>query len=315
MSRPRRDDQLWPRPPRGVARRSADARGFTLLEILIAMAILAFALAVISSSASSSAVYGRRVYSSSTASMLLRGVLLDIEEEYRKDGFPSNDITGRECKLPKAYARQFRCEFDLVGLNLDDAAIADLTSGAQDMLGAAQEQLQNSGAMDKLSAPRDDSAEGRKALDDLGTAAQNAASAGLDLTSMARSGDMMQLIQTILMSGEQGLNLLSLCDINLSVLQMSMGLMIAELLPRILKRATDRTRKVRVRLSWRDIEGEDASLQVETFTTAVSEEEARAIQKMKDEEELRDALTGGEGLQGGGQLPGGGGPPASGGQR
>ncbi len=279
-------------------RRTDDQRrrgegGFTLLEILIAMSILAFALAVISASASSSAIYGKRVYSSTTAALLLRGIVLDIEEEYRKDGFPTNDIEGRECELPKAYARHFECEFDLVGLNLDDASISDLTTAAQDVLGSAQEQLQSSGAMDKLESSRGGEAEGRAALDDLGNAAKNAQAADLDLTSMAKSGDMMQLIQTILMSGEQGLNLLGLCDINLSVLQMSMGLMIAELLPRILKRATDRTRKVRVRLRWRDAEGEDSMMQIETFTTAVSEEEARAIQQMKDQQELQDALTNG----------------------
>ncbi len=290
--------------------------GFTLLEILIAMAILAFALAVITASASSSAVYGKRVYSSTTAALLLRGVLLDIEEEYRKDGFPTNDIEGRECELPKAYAKHFRCEFDLIGLNLDEGMITDLTSSAQDVLSGAQETLQSSGAMDKLTAATSGEAEGRKALDDLGNSAKNAEAAGLDLTSMAKSGDMMQLITTILMSGAQGLNLLGLCDINLSVLQMSMGLMIAELLPRILKRATDRTRKVRLRLAWRDAEGEDAKLEIETFTTAVSEEEARAIQQMKDQQELEEAANpnGVGGLApafGGIQPP----PPAQGGTR
>jgi prepilin-type N-terminal cleavage/methylation domain-containing protein len=267
--------------------------GFTLLEILIAMAILAFALSVISSSASSSAIFGRRVYTSTTASMLLRGVLLDIEEQYRKDGFPTNDLSGKECELPKAYAKHFECEYDLIGLNLDESMIAELTSSAQDVLSGAQEQLQASGAMDKMQSSGGGAAEGRKALEDLGSAAASAESAGLDLSSMAKSGNMMALIQTILMSGEQGLNLLSLCDINLSVLQMSMGLMIAELLPRVLKRATDRTRKVRVRLAWRDAEGEQATMQIETFTTAVSEEEARAIQAMKDAQELQDALQSG----------------------
>ena len=271
-------------------RRSSSEGGFTLLEILIAMSILAFALAVISASASSSAIYGKRVYSSTTAALLLRGVLLDIEEEYRKDGFPTNDIEGRECELPKAYARHFECDFDLIGLNLDESSIGDLTTSAQDVLGSAQEQLQTSGAMDKLESSRGGGeAEGRAALDDLGSAAKNAESAGLDLTSMAKSGDMMQLIQTILMSGDQGLNLLGLCDINLSVLQMSMGLMIAELLPRILKRATDRTRKVKIRLSWRDDEG-DRTLEIETFTTAVSEEEAQQVQALKDAEALQNAM-------------------------
>ena len=270
-------------------------RGFTLLEILMAMAILAFALAVISSSSSSSAIYSRRVYSSTAAALLLRGVVLDIEESYRKDGFPTNDVTGHDCDLPKPYEKRFACSYDLIGLNLDDSAIADMTQQSQEMLAEAQESLQNSGALDKLESSRGAAAQQQqqdKALDDLGDAAKSANQTGLDLGGLAKGGDMMQLIQTILMSGEQGLNLLSLCDINISVLQMSMGLMVAELLPRILKRATDRTRKLKVQLSWDDSEGADRTLELETFITAVSEKEAQAIQQFKDQQELQQALQG-----------------------
>ena len=269
-------------------------QGFTLLEILVAMAILAFALAVISASSSSSAIYSKRVYSSTAAALLLRGVVLDIEESFRKDGFPTNDITDKDCELPKPYAKRFSCSYDLIGLNLDDSAIADMTQQSQEMLGQAQESLQNSGALDKLEAARAPTEQQKQdqALDDLGDAAKSANQTGLDLGGLAKGGDMMQLIQTILMSGEQGLNLLSLCDINISVLQMSMGLMIAELLPRILKRATDRTRKLKVRLSWNDSEVDDRTLELETVTTAVSEKEAQAIQQFKDQQAVEQAMQG-----------------------
>lgn len=268
------------------------AAGFTLLEILVAMAILAFALAVISASASSSAIYSRRVYSSTAASLLLRGVILDIEEKYRKDGFPTNDLSDKECELPKAYAKQFKCSYDLVGLQLDDSAISEMTQQAQELLAEAQETLQQSGALDKLEAGRQAAQDKNPgaALDDLGDAAKSANQTGLDLSSLAKGGDMMSLIGTILMSGEAGLNLLNLCDINISILQMSMGLMIAELLPRILKRATDRTRKVVIRLAWRDAEGEQRTMEIETFTTAVSEQEAQAIQQFKDAQAIEEAM-------------------------
>ncbi len=267
--------------------------GFTLLEILIAMAILAFALAVISASASTSAIYSKRVYRSTAASLLLRGVILNIEEEYRKDGFPTNDLEGKDCDLPKAYAKQFHCEYDLLGLNLDAAAIAEMTQNSQDLLGQAQEELQNSGALDKLNASKSAkrAPEGEEALKELGDNASGAKKAGLDLSSLAKGGNMMTLVQTILMSGEQGMNLLSLCDINIAILQMSMGLMIGELLPRILKRASDRTRKIKIRLSWTDAEGEDRTLEIESFTTAVSEEEARLVQTLKDQMAMAEAIA------------------------
>lgn len=263
---------------------------------MVAMAILAFALGVISSSASSSAIYGKRVYRSTAAALLLRGVVLQIEEQYRKDGFPTNDVNGRECELPKVYSKKFKCEFDLVGLQLDDSIIGEMTSVAQELLASAQEELQTSGALDKLEQTRAAAGTkaGQDALEDLGESAKDAKKTGLDLGALSKGGDMMSLIGQIIMAGSEGVFLLQLCDINLSVLQMSMGLMVAELLPRILKRASDRTRKVRIRLSWEDAHGEDRTFELETFTTAVSEEEAQALRQMKQAEELQQALQAGQ---------------------
>ena len=260
-------------------------RGFTLLEVLVAMAILAFALTIITGAAASSSQYSKRVYRSTVAALLLRGTMLDIEEKYRKDGFPTNDLQGKDCELPKSYARQFKCKYDLIGLNLDDASIADMTTQANTLLAKAQETMAQSGALDKLSGEG-----GPKKNADLSNAAATAQNAGLDLTSMSKGGDLMSLLTVILMSGEGGLNLLNLCDINISVLQMSMGLMISELLPRVLKRASDRTRKVIVRLQWKDEEGEQHTLEMETFSTAVSQEEAEAIRAMKQNEKIENAV-------------------------
>ncbi len=268
------------------------AKGFTLLEVLIAMAVLAFALTVITAGTSSSAVYSKRVYRSTVAALLLRGTMLDIEEKYRKDGFPTNDVTGKSCDLPKAYARQFKCNYDLIGLNLDDGSISDMTTQAQTVLGQAQETLAASGAMEKLAAGAPPAGTQDKKLKDLGSAGQDAKQADLDMSQLAKGGDLMGLLGMIVMSGDQGLYLLDMCDINLAVLQMSMGIMVAELLPRILKRASDRTRKVVLHLSWKDDEGEKRALEIESFTTAVSQEEAMAIQQMKQMDKVSNAIQG-----------------------
>ena len=63
------------------------SRGFTLLEVMVALAIAALALAAISSSHSSSVIHSVKVYRMTTAAMLLKGVVLDIEEEYQVEGF------------------------------------------------------------------------------------------------------------------------------------------------------------------------------------------------------------------------------------
>ena len=254
------------------------------------MAVLAFALTIITAGASSSAVFSKRVYRSTAAALLLRGAVLDIEEKYRKDGFPTNDVNGKDCELPKVYARQFRCSYDLIGLNLDDGSIGDITTRAQQSLATAQEQLAATGALDKLSDTNAATAKNKPA--NLSQAAGSAQDAGLDLTQIAKGGDLMGLLGVLLMSGEQGMGLLSLCDINISVLQMSMGLMVAELLPRILKRASDRTRKIVLHLGWKDDEGGKRSLVVESFTTAVSQEEAAQIQQMKTADKIGAAIQG-----------------------
>jgi prepilin-type N-terminal cleavage/methylation domain-containing protein len=279
-----------------VAKRNA---GFTLLEVLVAMALLAFALTIIAGATSSSAAHSTRVYRSTVAALLLRGAILDIEEQYRKDGFPTNDLNDRDCELPKAYAKQFKCRYDLLGLNLDESAIGDMTQQAQTMLAKAQETMAQSGALDKLS--NRDAGGSKNKMTDLGAAADKANTAGLDLNGIAKGTDLMGLLQVILLSGEQGMNLLDLCDINIAVLQMSMGLVVSNLLPMVLKRASDRTRKVVVHLTWRDEEGENRTLEMETFTTAVSQEEAEAIRALQQQEKIQNAVNpAGTGMPGAG---------------
>ena len=274
--------------------------GFTLLEIMIALGILAFALAVITSASSASSVYGRRVYRSTTAALLLRGTVLDIEEEYRKDGFPTNDVEGRDCELPKPFDRMFDCEYDLIGLNLDESMIQSMTGDAQDVVAASQESLAESGALDQLSNPdgkkpsRDDLAVG--GLDDAGGKANQL---GDDFAQLAQGGNIMQLLQVIMTNPAAG-GLLGLCDINVSVLMMSMNLMVGELLPLVLKRAADRTRKIRVRLSWRGSDGETEQLEIETFTTALSEEEAEQMKALLAQQQLQQAAGQGPGGAGAG---------------
>ena len=272
--------------------------GFTLLEVLIAMSVLAFALTIITAGASSSAVFSKRVYRSTAAALLLRGAVLDIEEKYRKDGFPTNDINGKDCELPKVYARQFKCTYDLIGLNLDDGVIGDITARAQQTLTKAQGDLAATGAMDKLNGPNTGAAKDKNKLTDLSQAAGDAKETGLDLTQIAKGGDLMGLLSVLMMSGQQGKGLLDLCQIDPNVLQMSMGIMVAELLPRVLKRASDRTRKVILRLSWKDDEAlmddkakKRKALVIETFTTAVSAEELAKIQQDKNQQKLLNSVT------------------------
>jgi len=269
--------------------RGADhRRGFTLLEVMVALAILALALTAISANNGASIVHSAAVYRSTTASLLLRGIVLDIEESYRKDGFPMNDVSNQDCKLPKIYRKAFKCRYDLIGLGLDDAQISTITQAAQEKLATAQQGLQTSGVLDQIGSGKHAAQKDGK---DLGTAAKDAEAAGLDLGGLAKGGDLMQLVGVIMSAGAGGMNLLSLCDINLGVLQMSVGVLIGELLPKILKRASDRTRKLIIHLTWTEGARDKRQITVETFATAVSEEEAVQIAEMKKQSMLQGAAN------------------------
>ena len=97
---------------------------------MVALAIAALALAAISSSHSSSVIHSVKVYRMTTAAMLLKGVVLDIEEEYQVEGFPTNDLEGRDCDIPKPFDRDFECEYDLVGMEFGEGELSALAEGA-----------------------------------------------------------------------------------------------------------------------------------------------------------------------------------------
>ena len=104
-------------------------RGFTLLEVMVAMAIMAFLMAAITSTQGSSLLYGSRVFNLTTATQLADSVILDLEEEYRLDGFPDNTREGEDCKLPRGFDR-FDCEYDLFALDINSDNIVSASEEA-----------------------------------------------------------------------------------------------------------------------------------------------------------------------------------------
>lgn len=62
-------------------------RGYTLLEVLIAMSILAVSLAILIGSQANSALMTERANRMALASMLIRSKMIDIEGELRTEGF------------------------------------------------------------------------------------------------------------------------------------------------------------------------------------------------------------------------------------
>jgi len=227
-------------------------RGFTLLEVMVAMAILAFLMAAISATQSSSLLQGARVYNLSTATQLLDSVIFDIEEEYRLEGFPENSLEDRDCELPDGFDR-FTCDYDLVSLTME----ADNIS----MMGAsATENVTQSPIMSALCGGA--MGEGAPSQDPLSALGQS----GMDTAAL---GALSALLDP---------EFAQLCGINLGKMCMNIPL-IASFIPTIIEQAAQSTRKLRIRIAWDESGQANKTLEIETYITAVpqAEEENQPI--------------------------------------
>jgi general secretion pathway protein I len=148
-------------------------KGFTLLEVMISLAILAVALVALSSlngSAVAMQAYGRRA---TQATLLLRGKMADVEEQLQKDGFSdfNDDKHGAFEDDEGGAGYEWRAEILKPDVQMDAAQLLGLfgvgssggtsggasasgnsltqgLAGAAQMVGAAQ-----GGAASALSAP------------------------------------------------------------------------------------------------------------------------------------------------------------------
>ncbi len=220
-------------------------RGFTLLEVMVAMAIMAFLMAAITSSQGSSLLYGARVFNLTTATQLADSVILDLEEEYRLDGFPDNSREDQGCKLPRGFGR-FDCEYDLFALDV----------GSDNVLSASED------AGSVMESP-------------LVSTLCGGGASGSDMV-----GDPLStLTQSPNMQGAQGalaalLNpqYAELCGMNIEKMCQNIPFL-ESMIPEIIKQAAETTRRLVVRITWDERGNARKALELETFITATPQAE------------------------------------------
>lgn len=225
------------------------SRGFTLLEVMIALAILAFLMAAISSTQGSSLLHGARVFNLSTATQLVDSAVLDLEEEYRLEGFSDNSLEDRECELPDGFDR-FQCRYDLLALDVSADNISALGEAAGQNVTASpiMASLCGGGAMG-----------GEPTGDPLTTLQQE----GFDAAAF---GAIKALLDPAFAQ---------LCGINLQKMCMNIP-MLAAFIPSIIEQAAKATRKLVVRISWDEAGKAQKTLEIETYITAVPQAEEKA---------------------------------------
>jgi len=255
--------------------------GFTLLEVLVAMAVLAVGLLAVTTAQQSSIHNAMRVYRGQVAALLVRGIVMDIEEEYRIDGFPENTVA-HDCDLPSYLDKTFDCEYELERMDLDMAQMTDLVD-------ASFGGLLGEGGLGELQAGGDFNS----TLE--GLVGGQTQMGGMDMTGLAFLLPML---------GAEGQAIMDLCNVRLEGL--IMGLMgMQTIVPQILGEVGNRTRKLVVRLSWEDGPVGSRTFEVTTFLTMLPEEQLKDLKDLEDAKDVMDRLPEGT-------LPGlGGGKPAA----
>jgi len=232
---------MWPR--------GHSQRGFTLLEVMISMGLLAFVMGAVMSTQGTALVHGARVYNVTMAANLMHNLVLDLEEEYRLEPFPENNVEGRSCELPDDFD-QFECEYDLLTLEVGDDNVEGTNETADNINENPLMQAVCGGVLGAGAPPGMGGAPDMQGvLDQLGGNA-------IAIAALAN-----------LMDPTSGFS--QMCGVNLNTMCQNVG-MIGSFIPRIIDQAAKTTRKLVIRLTWKERAGSEKTFDVETFITSVA---------------------------------------------
>ena len=228
------------------ARRQGRAGGFTLLEVMVALAILALAVAAITGATQASGVGSVQTHRVLIAAQLVRGVVLDIEEEYQVEGFPENDRENQDCEVPEPWDRVYDCEYDIEGMETDAEVLAELSNTGA---GGALANLSSSGAFGRGQVPT----------------AEQLQQGGLDVSKMMALAPLF---------GPEGSQLIHTCGVNIQHLLSSL-IGLNQFFPQIVEQTAKQTRKLTVRLAYRMALRTRRTLEIETFIIATPQAEEK----------------------------------------
>ena len=245
-----------------------NSAGFSLLEMMVAIAVLVVAMTAVMSAQQASMSGTIMIKRGQAAAMLVRAIIFDLEQEYKEEGFPENSITDRDCEVPDKFDDVFECVYALERLELEPEQIQSLVDQSfGGLMGDGGLQAISSGDRGAMSGTMEGLMNG------------DSQAGGLDL------GGLAFLLPFL---GPEGDALMSLCNINLSAMMMSfMG--VQTFMPKLLEEVSNRTRKLSVTLKWNEGPFGEREFVVSTYITSLPEEE---LQQLKELEDARDVMEG-----------------------
>ena len=229
--------------------------GFSLLEILVATAILAIVFAYTSGAVIQGGYMQQKAPMYSNASLLIRGAVLDIEAESRKDGFPEEDVTGETCELPDEIGEGFDCEYDIEKLDIEGEELQAMANTLMENLLAG-------------------TGEGGSILQ---------AFSVLSFLFIAGDSPISALCPAT------PSQFLTMCSIRPEVIEQNIMGMVT-FFPSIIQQAAEKTRKLKVRLRHKSLD--EPILEIETFIVAVPEEQKWLTESDATNEGTADAGDG-----------------------
>ena len=286
--------------------------GFTLIEVAIAMAILAMLLIAVGTADSVGVTNAARFHGYTRAAQLMRGIVLDIEAEYQEEGFPENSKYGQRCEVPRDFDDRYKCQYDLLALEFEPEEMASMVEqGVQSFLGGGA-------GGDAVGFPGDDRKSGRdqgrgrdgkkpaggegESDGDGGAGGASTLFPELDLSSLAATPGMeglagitsagfdpTQLLLLAPLFGTDGTAIMDICQINIQAMLEKFVAMSAYF-PMVVEEAAHQTRKLTVRLTWEYGPRAHRELAITTFIVGIPEEEMRALREAEEGQQALEDL-------------------------
>ncbi len=249
-------------------------KGFSLLEMMVAIAVLAVAMTAIMSAQQASMSATVMIKRGQTAAMLVRGIVYAIEEEYRIEGFPENSLEDRDCEVPDDFEKIYECRYSLERFDLEPEQMQSLVDQSfGGLMGEGGLENIQSGDRSGLSNTMEGLVTGQTQM------------GGMDLSGLSFLMPFM---------GPEGEALMSLCNINIRAMMNSfMG--VQSFLPMVLQEVSNKTRKLTVTLTWSEGPYGERDFPITTYITSLPEEQLQQLKEMEDAKEV---------LEGAGVLPG-----------